>query len=130
MRGISGLLMIGIGILHTAFGIFQGYRLTAQIARATFSNPVGRQVVIGLGRQYLLWFLFTGVLMLILGHVLMWIERRLNHPLPSFVGWELLGFALVGVILQPVSGFWLILPLAIYILIAARRATQLAGAPA
>ena len=130
MRGTSGLLLIGIGVLHTVFGAFQGYSLLSQISRTTFSTETGRQLVTALGKEFIFWFLFGGFVMLILGHLLAWIEKRLNHPLPSFVGWELLVLSVIGLVILPVSGFWLVLALAIYILVVARRPKQVTGAAA
>lgn len=129
MQGRSGLLLIGIGVIHTAFGVFQGSRMFSRLAQATFPTDAGRQLVTGLARQYVFWFLFGGFMMLLLGHLLMWSEHR-GRRVPSFVGWELIALSLVGVALMPASGFWLVLALGIYIIVLARRARSIPEAPA
>lgn len=121
MRGTSGLLLIGIGLLHTVYGLITGYGLFMQIDRAAFSTEAGRQLVRGLGREFVFWFLFGGILMLVLGQLFMWIERRLQHRVPAFVAWELLVLSIIGLAFLPVSGFWLVLGVAIYTLVVARR---------
>jgi hypothetical protein len=63
-----------------------------------------------------------------LGQLFSWIERRLKDPLPSFIGWELLGLSLVGLVFMPLSGFWLVLALAIYTILVARRRGRTASA--
>ena len=128
MRGMSGLLLIVIGVLHTVVGIFTGYSVLSQISRATFSTEASRQLVAALGRQFVFWFLFGGLLMLALGHLLTWIERRLGRPVPVFIGWELLALSLAGLVIMPVSGFWLVLGVAIYTIVMASRSRLAAGA--
>ncbi len=128
MRGISGLLLIAIGVLHTVVGIFNGYSVLSQISRATFSTETSRQLVAALGRQFAFWFLFGGFLMLALGHLLTWIERRLGRPVPSFIGWELLVLSVAGLLAMPVSGFWLVFAVAIYTIVKARRTRLPSGA--
>jgi hypothetical protein len=130
MRGTSGLLLIAIGLLHTVVGIISGYRVLSQISRAEFSTEASRQLVAGLGRQFVFWFLFGGLLMLALGHLLAWIERRLKRRAPSFIGWELLALSVAGLLVMPVSGFWLVLAVAIYTIVMARRSRLVSDAVA
>ena len=127
MRGTSGLLLIGIGVLHTIVGVFQGYSVLSRISQTTFSTETGRQLVTALGNQFVFWFLFGGFLMLVLGHTFIWIERRLNRRLPSFIGWELLVLSVGGLALMPLSGFWLVLAVAIYTILGARHTSQTPG---
>ena len=127
MRGTSGLLLIGVGILHTVLGVFKGHSLLSEISRSAFATETGRRLVTGLGKEFVFWFLFGGFLMLVLGHFFTWVERRLNHAVPSFIGWELVLLSVVGLVLMPLSGFWLVLGVAIYAIVAARRTKQTAG---
>ena len=83
-------------------------------------------LVNGLGKQFTFWFLFGGVLMMVLGHLFFWIERRLKHPVPSFMGWELLALSVV-LVFMPLSGFWLVLALAIYTIVLAHRSRRTAS---
>jgi Family of unknown function (DUF6463) len=130
MRGLSGLLLVAIGVLHTVVGILNGHSVLSRISGATFSTEASRQLVAALGKQFVFWFLFGGFLTVVLGHLLTWVERRLGRPVPSFVGWELLALSIVGLFVMPVSGFWLVLAVAIYMIVRARRASPVAGATA
>ncbi len=130
MRGLSGLLLIAIGVLHTVVGILTGYSVRSQISRATFSTEASRQLVAALGNQFAFWFLFGGFLMLALGRLLTWIERRLGRPVPSFIGWELLALSAAGLLVMPVSGFWFVFAVAIYTIVMARRSKLTSGATA
>src|SRR3989442_11002933 len=128
MRGTSGLVLIGVGILHAVLGVFKGYSLLSEIARSAFATETGRRLVTGLGKEFVFWFLFGGFLMLVLGHFFTWVERRLNHAVPSFIGWELVLLSVLGLSFMPLSGFWLVLGVAIYTIVAARHSRQAAGA--
>jgi hypothetical protein len=127
MRGISGLLLISIGVVHTMVGIFNGYSVLSQISRATFSTEATRQLVAALGKQFVFWFLLGGLLILVLGHLLTWIERRLGQRVPLFIGLELLALSVAGLLVMPVSGFWLVLAVAIYTIVIAYRSRTASG---
>jgi hypothetical protein len=127
MRPMTGILLIAIGVLHTVVGIFTGYRVLSQISKAAFATETGRQLVTSLGREFAFWFLFGGLLMMVLGHLLIWIERQLGRPVPAFLGWELLALSAAGLLFMPVSGFWLVLAVAVYAIVTARRFKGMAG---
>ena len=61
-----------------------------------------------------------GAMTLILGGLVHWAQDR-TGTLPSFLGWSLLALGLAGVVLMPFSGFWMILPLAVLMVVVARR---------
>ena len=128
MRGLSGFLLMAIGALHTIVGVFTGYSVLSKISSATFPSETDRQLVTSLGRQFVFWFLFGGFLIWALGHLFTWIERRLARPVPAFIGWELLVFSAIGLLFMPVSGFWLVLAVAVYTIVMARRSRRAAGA--
>jgi Family of unknown function (DUF6463) len=125
MRGTSGLWLIAIGVLHTVYGCWQGYGLLTQLTGASFPSETSRQAILGLGRNSVFWFLFGGFVMLVLGHTFVWFERRFRRPIPAVMGWELLALSLIGVMFLPRSGFWFILALSAYMIVAAQRATTL-----
>jgi hypothetical protein len=53
--------------------------------------------------------------LILLGALTNWLEPQ--APLPRFLGWTLLAFAMAGIVLMPVSDFWLLLPPAVGILV-------------
>ena len=128
MRSLTGIVLIGIGVLHTLIGVFTGRAVLSQIAAANFSSEASRQLVASLGKQFAFWFLFGGVVLMLLGHLCLWIERKLSMPVPAFMGWELVIISACGLMFMPVSGFWLVLAVAIYVLVTARRTRRAADA--
>lgn len=117
MRRSHGFLLLGVGALHTLFGLVVGRAALAEMARPGSVHTVG-----GLSQPSLLfWFLMFGFVLLPLGHLCFWVERRLGRPLPAFLGWEILAVAMIGVVLDPRSGFWLGLPLGASLALGAQR---------
>jgi uncharacterized protein DUF6463 len=55
-----------------------------------------------------------------IGGLAHWTQSR-SGTLPAFLGWSLLALGLFGAILVPVSGFWVVLPQAVMMLVVARR---------
>ena len=115
MRTWTGPLLIAIGLLHTVFGVTHYRRELAETWHAGFFNALAP----ALARKLAFWFLFSGFLLIVLGHLCLWLEKGLGRPVPAFVGWELLVLSLVGAALMPVSGFWLVIAAAIYSIIVA-----------
>lgn len=79
MKSWVGRSILVIGMLHTLVGVVE----------AAF------------------WFLFTGFALLIIGGLVVWIERN-NMYTPAFLSWSFLSIAAVGAFMMPVSGFWLL----------------------
>jgi Family of unknown function (DUF6463) len=130
-RVTNGLLLLSIGVIHNLLGLavglglpgvtpasLGGRRLLAEIA----SEGMFGSVEPDLWRMLLFWFLFFGFAIMILGFSLHRTERA-RHPLPRALAWQLGGLALLGGVLIPASGFWLVLPVA-------WRMGRAAGAPA
>lgn len=55
-----------------------------------------------------MWFLYTGVGFALVGLLVSHLERR-AVPLPRWIGLVLVAWAIVGIVITPVSGFWLLL---------------------
>ena len=115
MHRFGGHVLTAIGGLHLAVGSLAYARPLAAIGRDGFVNAVDGHV----DRDAAFWFLMTGVLLVLLGQLVRWAQRRLG-TLPAFLGWSLLALAAVGAILMPFSGFWLLLVAAVLALAAAR----------
>jgi hypothetical protein len=124
MRGVAGILLAGIGVLHLLLGTFLATHLWEAIAAGHVVNPVESHRP-GVTLEF--WFLMFGFPLLFLGHLCAWVERRLHHRVPAFVGWELLALSLLGIVLDPDSGFWLVLGVAVYMLVRSRRAPSAPG---
>jgi hypothetical protein len=115
----NGALLVGIGVVHSAFGLLTGAgllappggpprNLLAEIARDGVLGAIEPDPL----RSVLFWFLFFGLLVMILGGLVHRIERDGGRP-PGALAWQLGALGLAGGLLIPASGFWLLLPVAL-----------------
>ncbi len=108
---ISGGLLLATGALHTLIGVAAG----AELFRAMLAEGVLRTVT-GSEREAAFWFTVTGVSLLLTGGLAVGYGRSL----PAGFGWGLLGLSVTGALFLGGSGFVLVLPQALYILLSAR----------
>lgn len=118
----TGSLLIATGLLH----LFIGLLFAPKPARATWDDGVLNAVDAHADRENWFWYMISGWLLLLTGQLTRWIERRTGAA-PAFLGWHLLAIGVVGIVLMPVSGFWVFLPQAFLVLRRARRAARPAG---
>jgi hypothetical protein len=111
----AGWLLVGIAALHAACGMWIGRRALLAMAREGFVNAV----VPHLDRMFVVWFLLMSPLLWIVGRVALWLALEGRRP-PIWLGRNLLAFALMGAVLMPRSGFWLLLAPATWLWLAAR----------
>jgi len=123
MRGISGLLLMAIGLLHSLALVLPGAigfsGIWSEIAQAGFFDAVSSKSLRIWGYY---WFLIPGFFMIVLCLLCDFVERRLNRPLPESVGWALFALTIFGVLLDTDTGFWLVMAVAVNMIVAARRA--------
>jgi hypothetical protein len=124
-RITSGRLLLWTGVLHQAIGVIGGLgvgqelggrNLFAEVGRAGLLDSIGNDFV----RMAWFWFLVTGFVVMALGALCHRVEAR-GVGLPASLGWQLGALAVAGVAFIPVSGFWLILPQAWWIVRKADR---------
>jgi hypothetical protein len=118
---LSGPLLMATGVLDLLYVFVFHFGQLAAISRDGFFGAVEVDPV-QLDREVAFWHLVFGVTIVILGGVIHWAQGR-TGTLPAFLGWSLLALSLFGAILVPVSGFWLVVPQAVLVLVVARRAT-------
>lgn len=108
-----GLLLMLTGLLHTVVGLF-GYmnQLNPIVADGLWNTVSEGQWE----RTTAFWFMMFGFMLIFLGYTADWIMKKKGITLPAAFGWMLLAVCLVGVVIMPVSGFWLGLPQAIILL--------------
>ncbi len=109
---VSGYLLLTTGILHTLIGLVDGYPQLAAMARGGLVATAAASPE----REAIFWFLVTGVALLLTGLLALGYER----PLPASFGWGLLALSAVGSVLLGPSGFLLVIPQAVYILVVSR----------
>lgn len=104
MKPWKGRALLGIGVLHSIYGFVEfSVPLTTLVREGLFNTVNGQPV-----REAALWFLFSGFALMILGALVDWIERR-PLPLPGFLRWSLSILTLLGCLIMPRSGFWLLI---------------------
>lgn len=104
-----GRYLISVAALHTiaAFLIY-GQVFMDIIARGVF-NAINRDPL----RSAAIWFLLFGGPLLLLGITIHSLESKPGFTEASGLGLGILLCCILGVILMPVSGFWLAMPAAI-----------------
>ncbi|MGJ3245172.1 MAG: DUF6463 family protein [Elainellaceae cyanobacterium] len=126
MKKVTGFALMGIGLLHSLLALltprFFGFSdIWQDIAAAGVVDAASPESLRIWGFY---WLLMPGFLLILFGLLCDWIERQLELPLPSFVGWGLLAIALFGIVLDIDTGFWLVLVAAINAIAASRHTQQ------
>jgi hypothetical protein len=75
-----------------------------------------------------LWHVAFGSMAVILGGLIHWSQKR-TGTLPAFLGWSLLALGAVALFLMPVSGFWVVLPQVVMMIVVARRGASRTAVP-
>lgn len=119
MRVSSGSLLMAVGALDLLYVLVFHSRQLVAVAQDGFFAAVELSPAY-LDREVAFWHLMFGVTILLLGGLIRWTQAK-TGTLPSFVGWSLLALGVFGAVLVPVSGFWLLPPLAVLMLAEARR---------
>ena len=123
MKHWIGRWLMGVSVLHIVFGVFVFHTVLAGLVSRGFVNVLRADP----GASLAVWFVLFGVMLFICGMSVAAVERASSDPVPKPIGWGLLGLAVLGAILMPASGFWLVIPPAIAILISKPKA-RFAGA--
>ncbi len=105
MYKTSGYLLIGTGMIHNVLGVLLFWEPLLDMIQSGLFNAIAEQYDRGL----VFWFLFFGFLLMVLGRVLSRMTAD-DSASARLIGWSLLALALAGIVIMPVSGFWLILP--------------------
>ena len=115
----AGRLLLAIAAIHAAFGLWFGRRPLGAIARDGFVDAIDPY----LERNVVFWFLIASPLLCMVGRFALWLADEGRRP-PTWLGRDLLVVAVVGVLLMPVSGFWLILVPGALLLVTAQAPTR------
>lgn len=102
---LAGSLLIGVAVLHAAFGAWFGRGPLAGMLSDGIFNSVDSHSERGL----VFWFLMVSPLLLLLGQLCMFLAERGITP-PRWLGFEVLLLTVGCALLMPVSGFWLLIP--------------------
>ena len=139
----SGTLLVATGVLHCVCGVYIGLATLTRIGgdgvlNAILVSGVSKELlsthlfgaidlttnVDVLQRLALFWFVFSGSFWIGTGFLCQSVIKRHGNPLPAHWGWFLVAFGALGCLLVPLSGFWLIVPQGVLVVLANRT-----GAP-
>lgn len=105
-----GRWLIGVALCHTLFGLaIGGPRLAGLVQRGLFNTVSTADPRTGM----VVWFMLFGALLALLGMAVSALERSGQLGGARALGIGIALMTLTGVILMPVSGFWLAFPPAI-----------------
>ena len=100
-----GKWRFAVGVIHLSFGIFFMHTTLAVLWSEGLVNTVNGQP----RREAVFWFLCTGIMMLIVGVLVDQAERR-RLVIPRSVTWSFVVLTVIGVVVMPISGIWLLIP--------------------
>ena len=103
MKQKAGISIIIIGILHSILGFVKFSNSFSEIIYNGFFNTVS-----GAEKGWALWFTITGIVFILLGIAISFIEKNGLKP-PSGIGYILSATAILGGVMLPLSGFWALL---------------------
>jgi len=113
MKQWVGRWLIGVSALHTVYAVaVYGEALASIVKRGVF-NTVGTDPQ----TAAVAWFVLFGAMLFVCGLAIAALEKSSSSRFPKSIGWSLLAIGVVGVTLMPVSGFWLVFPPAIAVLV-------------
>ena len=106
MKAWIGKTLVGIGVAHSMVGLVWFRPVLGILFDEGLFNTI--TLVQSPERESAFWFLFAGFALMIIGGLVNRIER-LNGYLPPFLGWSFAVLTILGAMIMPVSGFWLLI---------------------
>ncbi len=103
MRAWIGRSIVGIGVIHTVFGLVFMRSTLLILWNERLLNTVNGQPP----REATFWFLYAGLLMILLGSLINRLERN-GLAIPPLFVWSLFALTVIGVVVMPISGLWLL----------------------
>jgi Family of unknown function (DUF6463) len=119
---VSGYWLIAISVIHGLGDILDYFEPWSDI----FRNGVFNAVVPHFDRGAAFWMLMVSPFLFALGQLCCWAQEH-NVRLPVFMGWNLLITSTFGAFLMPISGFWLLIPPSLMLLVESQRHKQSPG---
>jgi len=107
-----GRWIMGVGVVHTMFGLFFMRDTWSELIDAGLFNTVNGQPE----REFAFWFLFAGLVTILFGRMVDELEKRGEAP-PRFVAWFLAVLVVFALIVMPISGGWLLVPAVVGLLL-------------
>ena len=112
MKKWIGRWLIIVAVLHSVVAVVYFGGVYVSIVKRGVFDTVGTDPMTAAA----VWFFLFGAMLLVCGLAIAELERSATNQLPKSIGWCMLAMGVVGIILMPVSGFWLVFPPAIAVL--------------
>ena len=98
-----------IGFLHLLGGAWVGRGPLDGLFREGFFGEADSALGhVASQMEKVLWFMLWGIMTLLFGQLVAWMERQGKHP-PTLIGWELILMNVIVIALYPKGGFWCVL---------------------
>jgi len=110
-RPVVGLALAIVGIVHVLVTPLVVGNSLRSIIEGGVVATVEREPALAVLRGLGFWYVTAGLAMIMLGVLVIWIERT-TSSVPLLLPWMLVGLTAWGVLLMPVSPFWAFLVIA------------------
>ena len=117
MNRLLGRALMLTGIGHALIGLILVRHPVAAMLREGIANTVRDGQF---DREAAFWFLLFSPICFLLGQLVDHALERRDRWLCALVGWNLIVMGMVGALVMPVSGFWIVIAIAPLVLRAAR----------
>lgn len=104
----KGLWLMSVAAVHTAYALLSFTEPLREMLRRGVFESVGLDPM----RGAVVWFVLFGAVFALLGWAVLQLERQASATPAALrpLGWGLLVLTLLGIVLMPASGFWLVMP--------------------
>lgn len=117
-----GRWIILVGVIHCVFGAVVFFEPLSGMIRDGIWNAVDGYS----GRPLAFWFEFVGMLTILLGATIDQTEKQ-EQSFPAFLGYGFLFLTLLGIIMMPIGGGWLMVPGAVGLLLKKAKSPRKVG---
>ncbi|WP_394750999.1 DUF6463 family protein [Spongiimicrobium salis] len=118
MKNKIGIIILIIGVLHLLLGLVKFSSVFGGMLSEGWLNTAE-----GDTRGRALWFTFTGLVFLMFGFAIGYLEKE-GLQVPRSLGWWLLASTILGATALPLSGFWaLVLPSVLILIHSPKKST-------
>lgn len=107
MKISAGRILVIFGVIHTIFASIVFSDFLAVMIENGLVNAIKDEPSSNFAVH---WFMLSGYFWMITGYLMHYITDTLRSPLPRFLGFFILLFGAVAVVLQPISGAWVFVP--------------------
>lgn len=115
-RHVGHIIMV-ISVIHLITGFILNWSQMLEMLSEGLINTVdGDQARFGF-----FWFQIAGVFMLFTGSFLQYYLNEFNRPVPEKYGYYLLLITVMACLMEPLTGFYILIPVCLIIILSARK---------